>query len=57
MGFLVASFFVAAGLDAAFFVAAALDAGFFAATAFRGEMHVRRITKQIHLRMHVWARL
>jgi hypothetical protein len=33
-----AAFFVAAGLDAAFFVAAALDAGFFAATAFRGDM-------------------
>ena len=38
MGFLVACFFVAAGLDAAFFVAAALDAGFFAATALRGDM-------------------
>ena len=38
MGFLVAFFFVAAGLDAAFFVAIGLDAGFFAAIAFRGDM-------------------
>ena len=53
MGFFVAGFFVAAG----FFAAGFLAAGFFAATAFRGEMHMRRITKQIHLRMHVWARL
>ena len=53
MGFFVAGFFVAVG----FFAAGGLAAGFFAATAFRGEMHVRRITKQIHLRMHVWARL
>ena len=53
MGFFVAAFFVAAG----FFAVGVLAAGFFASIAFRGEMHVRRITKQIHLRMHVWARL
>ena len=53
MGFFVAAFFVAVG----FFAAGGLVAGFFASTAFRGDMHVRRITKQIHLRMHVWARL
>ena len=53
MGFFVAGFFVAA----AFFAVGVLATGFFAATAFRGEMHVRRITKQIHLRVHVWARL
>ena len=53
MGFFVAAFFVAAG----FFAVGVLAAGFFASIPFRGEMHVRRITKQIHLRMHVWARL
>ena len=53
MGFLVAGFFAAA--------AALAPAGLFiTVTAFQGEMSritVRHRDEQIHLRMHVWARL